>query len=117
VRGYALDDSELRALDMFDLKAFRHEVVEGLAQQVVDVATGSIAFVVDPAVRRRGLGLGRAMISALMRQPDLSFVKLFEAGVEPENTASRRCLDAAAFRLRTGQPDCEGMLYYERSRH
>jgi len=57
-------------------------------------------------------GLGRAMINALMRQPELSFVELFEAGVEPENTASRRCLEAAGFRLRSGQPDCEGMLYY-----
>ena len=76
-----------------------------------DVATGSIAFVVDPAVRRRGLG--RAMITALMRRPELGFVELFEAGVEPENTPSRRCLEAAGFRLRSGQPDCEGMLYYE----
>ena len=74
-----------------------------------DVATGSIAFVVDPAMRCGGLG--RAMINALMRQPELSFVELFEAGVEPENTASRRCLEAAGFRLRSGQPDCEGMLY------
>jgi RimJ/RimL family protein N-acetyltransferase len=76
-----------------------------------DVATGSIAFVVDPAMRREGLG--RAMIDALMRQPELSFVELFEAGVELENAASRRCLEAAGFRLRSGRPDCEGMLYYE----
>jgi hypothetical protein len=40
--------------------------------------------------RRR---LGRAMIAALMRRPELRFVELFEAGVEPENTASRRCLE------------------------
>jgi hypothetical protein len=53
------------------------------------------------------------MIATLMRRPELGFVELFEAGVEPENTASRRCLDAAGFRLRSGQPDCEGMLYYE----
>jgi RimJ/RimL family protein N-acetyltransferase len=76
-----------------------------------DVATGSIAFVVDPAVRR--VGLGRAMINALMRRPELGFVELFEAGVEPENAASRRCLEAAGLRLRSGQADREGMLYYE----
>jgi RimJ/RimL family protein N-acetyltransferase len=76
----------------------------------IEVATGSIAFVVDPAMRRGGLG--RAIINALVRQPELSFVELFEAGVEPENTASRRCLEAAGFRLRSARPDCEGMLYY-----
>jgi GNAT superfamily N-acetyltransferase len=56
----------------------------------IDVSTGSIAFVVDPDLRRRGLG--RAMINSLTRQPEVHFVELFEAGVEPENTASRRCL-------------------------
>jgi RimJ/RimL family protein N-acetyltransferase len=76
----------------------------------IDVATGSIAFVVDPAVRRGGLG--RAMINILVRQPELSFVEQFEAGVEPGNIASRRCLEAAGFRLRSAHPDCEGMLYY-----
>lgn len=74
------------------------------------VATGSIAFVIDPALRRRGLG--RAMIAALLDQPDVDVVQLFEAGVEPANAASRRCLEAAGFRLRSEQPDFEGMLYY-----
>lgn len=80
----------------------------------VDVATGSIAFVVDPDVRRRGLG--RAMIAALTHRPELRFVELFEAGVEPDNTASRRCLEAAGFRPRSLQPDFEGMLYYRARR-
>lgn len=76
----------------------------------IDVATGSIAFVVAPEVR--GEGLGRAMIRALISQPELEFVELFEAGVEPDNTASRRCLEAAGFRLRSKDPDFEGTLYY-----
>jgi len=78
--------------------------------ETIEVATGAIAFAVDP--ERRGRGLGRAMIQALMRRPELAQVELFEAGVEPENAASRRCLEAAGFRLRSGQPDFEGMLYY-----
>lgn len=45
-------------------------------------------------------------------RPELRFVELFEAGVEPVNFASRRCLEAAGFRLRSDQPDFEGMLYY-----
>jgi RimJ/RimL family protein N-acetyltransferase len=78
--------------------------------ETIEVATGSIAFAVDPHRRRRGLG--RAMLAALRRRPELRQVDLFEAGVEPENVASRRCLDAAGFRLRSDRPDFEGMLYY-----
>jgi hypothetical protein len=52
------------------------------------------------------------MITALTRQPELRFVELFEAGVEPDNTASRRCVEAAGFHLPSLEPDCEGMLYY-----
>jgi RimJ/RimL family protein N-acetyltransferase len=78
----------------------------------LDVATGSIAFVIDPEFRRRGLG--RGMIRALTRRPELTVVELFEAGVESENIASRRCLEAAGFRLRSLEPDFEGMLYYRR---
>ena len=81
----------------------------------MDVATGSIAFVVDPQLRRRGLG--RAMIVAVMGRPELRSVALFEAGVEPENTASRRCLQAAGFHLRSARPDLEGMLCYRAWRH
>jgi RimJ/RimL family protein N-acetyltransferase len=78
--------------------------------EAIDVSTGSIAFAVDPGHRRRRLG--RAMIAALMRRSELRFVELFEAGVEPENTASRRCLEGAGFHPRSPQPDWEGMLYY-----
>ena len=78
--------------------------------EAIDVATGSIAFAVDPRRRRRGFG--RAMILALLARPELSHVGLFEAGVEPENIASRRCLEAAGFVLRAARPDFEGMLQY-----
>lgn len=80
----------------------------------VEAVTGAFAFVVDPAVRRRGYG--RAMINALVGRPDLQCVERFEAGVEPDNTASRRCLRAAGFELRTPRPDFEGMLYYQLTR-
>jgi RimJ/RimL family protein N-acetyltransferase len=85
-----------------------------IVSESIDIATGSIAFVIDPRLRRRGLG--RAMIIALMRRPELRFVRLYEAGVEPENAPSRWCLDAAGFQLRSAQPDYEGMLYYRAER-
>ena len=77
----------------------------------IDGVTGAIAFVIDPAYRRQGLAT--AMILALIGLPDLAGVELFEAGVDPENHASRRALEAAGFRLRSPDPDCEAMLYYE----
>lgn len=80
----------------------------------IDTATGSIAFVIDPQRRRRGLG--RAMIIALLARPELGGVELFEAGVERENAPSRRCLEAAGFQLRSALPDYEGMLYYRADR-
>jgi RimJ/RimL family protein N-acetyltransferase len=76
----------------------------------IEAVTGSIAFAVDPARRRHGLAA--RMIQALTRHPDLTTVKLFEAGVEPENHGSRGALEAAGFRLPSPVPDCEGMLYY-----
>jgi hypothetical protein len=52
------------------------------------------------------------MITALVNDPNLSHVRIFEAGVEPENVASIRCLTAAGFATYTELPDFEGMLYF-----
>lgn len=83
-----------------------------IIRDTIDAVTGAIAFVIDPAYRRQGLAT--RMIRSLMSHPDLAAVELFEAGVDPENHASRRTLEAAGFRLRSPEPDCEEMLYYER---
>lgn len=79
--------------------------------ETVDAVTGAIAFTIDPDRRREGLAT--RMIRSLVSHPDLALVELFEAGVDPENDASRRTLQAAGFRLRSPDPDCEAMLYYE----
>ena len=76
----------------------------------IEAGTGSITFVIDPG--RRGRGLGRAMIAAMLARSELRDAELFEAGVDPRNAASRRCLEAAGFELRSERPDVEGMLYY-----
>jgi RimJ/RimL family protein N-acetyltransferase len=78
--------------------------------ETIQAVTGSIAFVIDPQMR--GRGLGRAMISAMLARSEPRDVELFEAGVEPQNTASRRCLEATGFEPRSPEPDFEGMLYY-----
>ena len=79
--------------------------------ETIAAITGAIAFTVDPVRRREGLAT--RMIRALIDHPGLATVELFEAGVDPENDASRRTLAASGFRLRTAEPDFEGMLYYE----
>ena len=57
---------------------------------VIDEPSGAIAYVTDPAHRRQGYGA--EMIRALMERDALEKVTLFAAGIEPENTASVRCL-------------------------
>ena len=83
--------------------------------ETIPEPTGSIAFAVDPG--RRGQALGRAMIRALIARAELRSIRLFEAGVEPANAASRRCLVGAGFRPSAAEPDFEGMLYYRRAAH
>ena len=52
------------------------------------------------------------MIAALPARPELASVALFEAGVDAENVACRRCLERAGFCVRSLEPDYEGFLYY-----
>jgi hypothetical protein len=56
------------------------------------------------------------MVEALIDAPELRHVALFAGGVEPENTASVRCLLRAGFRPLDPEPDWEGVVYYARSR-
>jgi GNAT superfamily N-acetyltransferase len=106
-----------RAVGYIDCGTFDRATVYGgegpdgpIITESIEVPTGSIAFAVDPALRRRGVG--RVMIAALLARPELAFVALFEAGIEPENVACRRCLERAGFYVHSPDPDYEGMLYY-----
>lgn len=76
----------------------------------VDVPSASIAYVVDPALRRRGYGA--AMIGRLRELPELAHVRLFAAGVEPGNSGSVACLVSAGFEPWGPGPDWEGIVYY-----
>jgi len=77
---------------------------------VIDEPSGAMAYVTDPVLRRRGYGA--AMIQALMGEPELGHVSLFAAGIEPENTASVRCLLAAGLHPLDPVSDWEGFVYY-----
>jgi ribosomal protein S18 acetylase RimI-like enzyme len=118
---HCLGELDGRAVGYIDCGTFYRATVYGeegpdgpVITESIEVTTGSIAFAVDRALRRRGVG--RGMISALLARPELAFVELFEAGVEPENVACRRCLEGAGFCVRSPEPDCEGMLCYRAGR-
>jgi ribosomal protein S18 acetylase RimI-like enzyme len=81
---------------------------------VIEEPSGSMAYVIDPARRRRGHGVD--MILTLMKSPALGDVQLFSAGVEPENTASVGCLRSAGFQPLDPVSDWEGIVYYARRR-
>lgn len=81
---------------------------------IVEVPSMSLAVVVDPA--RRGGGLGAATIRAVVEHPDVAHIGLFFGGVEVDHISSIRCTEKAGFRLRSPEPDFEGMLYYSLER-
>jgi len=80
----------------------------------IDLPAGSLGYVVDPALRRRGYGT--AMINAVMAMPELARIVLFTAGVEPVNAGSIGCLRKAGFQPLDPEPDFEGVIYYGRYR-
>jgi RimJ/RimL family protein N-acetyltransferase len=79
------------------------------------VASGNLAYVVDPTKRRQGYGT--TMITTLLSLRELAHIELFAAGVEPVNVASVGCLRAAGFEPLDSQPDWEGIVYYVKRRH
>jgi RimJ/RimL family protein N-acetyltransferase len=81
---------------------------------VIEEPSGGIAYVVAPALRRRGYGAN--MVLELMGAPALEHVSLFAAGIEPDNTASVRCLLSAGFQPIDPVVDWEGIVYYARRR-
>jgi RimJ/RimL family protein N-acetyltransferase len=81
---------------------------------VIDEPSGSIAYVTDPAMRRRGYAV--EMVLSLMRVSSLMHVSLFAAGIEPENIASVHCVTSAGFQPLDPVPDWEGIVYYVKRR-
>ena len=84
--------------------------------ETIGVPSGSIAYLVDPNLRRRGYCT--AMIRLLLTLPDLAHIELFAAGVEPDNVGSVRALVNAGFHPLDPNPDFEGVVYHVwRRRH
>jgi RimJ/RimL family protein N-acetyltransferase len=81
----------------------------------IDVPAGSITYVVDPALRRRGYRA--AMVSAVLAAPELEHIELFTAGAGPASAGSVGCLRRAGAGPLDPGPDWEGVVYYSRLQH
>ena len=71
------------------------------------VRTGGIAILVDPTMRRQGVGT--AALRALVSHRPLGAVRRWRASVEPGNAASRGVFAAAGFRT-DDAVDTEGLI-------
>lgn len=69
-----------------------------------------LAYVVDPARWRQRIG--RAMLCAVVGHPAVADVRVFAAGIDADNDASRRCAAAAGFTPDVDEPDWEGTVYH-----
>jgi RimJ/RimL family protein N-acetyltransferase len=68
-----------------------------------------IAFVVN--AKHRSKGYGTEIIKTLIKRPEFMKVKVFGAGVEPDNIGSIKTLEVAGFKS-DYTPDFEDMLYF-----
>jgi RimJ/RimL family protein N-acetyltransferase len=79
---------------------------------VVEVPSMGLVVVIDPMRRRQGYG--SSTIWAVIEHPDVAHIRLFFGDVEVENLSSIRCLEKAGFRVRSSEPNFEGMLHFSR---
>jgi predicted acetyltransferase len=80
----------------------------------IPVPSGNLAYVVDPSRRRQGYAT--AMITTVLRLPQLAPIEFFAAGVEPRNVGSVGCIRAAGFETLDSRADWEGIVYYVKRR-
>jgi RimJ/RimL family protein N-acetyltransferase len=78
-----------------------------------DDGTASATFVVAPD--RRGQGIGRQVLSAMIDRSELAGVTRFVGGVEPDNVGCIQCLAALGATL-PSLVDDDGMLIFEITR-
>lgn len=78
--------------------------------QVTPGEPAAFTFLVNPLLRSRGYG--RHILKALLARPEGAAVQRWQADVETDNVASRRCLASVGFVLESDVPDADGLLYY-----
>lgn len=67
-------------------------------------------FLVSPSRRRQGYGT--RILKRLLARPEAASATVWQAGIEPDNFASQRCVAAVGFAPDGNGPDAEGFLQY-----
>jgi len=83
---------------------------EPLVLASIDEVTMGLTYVVDP--RRRRQGFGRSAFEAMLHHPAIAKVRLFVAGIDATNTASREFASSSGFSVDDPKPDFEDTVYY-----
>ena len=80
-----------------------------------DEEPASFMFFVRPDLRHQGYG--KRILATALVAPEVADIDVWEAGVEPDNVASRRCLEAIGFTDQGRDPEWSDYLryVYERS--
>ncbi len=101
--------------EVYDRRCRYTEGPDGVVIDRVEPGPGmGLAYVVDP--RRWRQGFGTAALLAVVGAPEVADVVVFAAGIEPDNTASVRCAEAAGFHPDGPEPDWEGIVHHLRRR-
>ena len=81
-----------------------------LISRVEDGPAMGLAYGVDPA--RGGRGIGREVLHTVVASSEVADVRIFVAGIDADNTPSRRSAVAAGFSPDDPEPDREGTVYH-----
>ena len=75
-----------------------------------DKEPASFMFFVRPDLRYQGYG--KRILATALAAPEVADIDVWEAGVEPDNTASRRCSEAIGFTEQGREPEWPDYLRY-----
>ena len=91
--------------------AYEEDVAVGfIVFGLEDEEPASFMFFVRPDFRHQGYG--KRILTTALAAPEVADIDMWEAGVEPDNAASRQCLEAIGFTERGRDPEWPDYLKY-----
>lgn len=110
--GFSMDGTTVLARECYVVEE-DGQLVALLDVEIYDDLDASLAIVVAPEARRRGVG--RRVLEAMWKLPELKEVKSVFGSIDADNEASRRLFKAAGFKI-ASKPDHDNMLRVEKVR-
>jgi RimJ/RimL family protein N-acetyltransferase len=94
---------------------YEGEGAEGpIISESIDLPAMGLHYVVDPV--SWGRGYCGELLQEVFARPEVAQMRVFDAGVEPDNVASIRCLARSGFVKLSPEPDWQGILHLLRTR-